>query len=333
MSTAVLPSPAGRRIGTRASRRVAAIGGPFLQAIVVTLLVMVITFFLIRTLLGDPAVVLIGGNTGASPERIAALRTQLGLDKPLPVQFLDYATGLLQGNLGNSFQHPANTVASIIANGAGVTFALVGLTLLISCLAGIGLGLFAAGTNWPVLDNIIRVLSLLGLAAPGALVGLVLILTAALGGGLFPAGGWGNGYPENFQYLVLPAITVSFWLTPIILRAVRERAGDVLQEPFAEAAAARGMSMTRLILRHVAPNCAGPVLTIIGVSLSYLVSGAVIVEIVYGLPGIGRAMTTAVGSLDFPVIQGIVLLTGAVVVVLNMIAEIASRIIDPRVGR
>ena len=333
MSAAVSPGPAARRTGSRAGKRLAAMGSPLVQAIVVTLLVMIITFFLIRTLLGDPAVVLIGGNTGASPERIAALRTELGLDKPLPVQFLDYATGLLHGNLGNSFQHPATTVASIVVNGAGVTFALVGVTLLISCVVGIGVGLLAAGGNWPVFDNIIRVLSLLGLAAPGALVGLVLILTVALGGGLFPAGGWGSGYPDNVQYLILPAVTVSFWLTPIILRVVRERAGDVLHEPFAEAAAARGMSRARLMLRHVAPNCAGPVLTIIGVSLSYLISGAVIVEIVYGLPGIGRAMTTAVGSLDFPVIQGIVLLTGAVVVVLNLIAEIATRVIDPRAAR
>ncbi|MCQ8186911.1 ABC transporter permease [Streptomyces rugosispiralis] len=333
MSSAVLPGPAARRTGGRAGKRLAAMASPLVQAIVVTLLVMVITFFLIRTLLGDPAVVLIGGNTGASPQRIAALRAELGLDKPLPAQFLDYVAGLLHGDLGNSFQHPTTTVASVVVNGAGVTFALVGVVLLISCVVGIGVGLLAAGGDWPVFDNIIRVFSLIGLAAPGALIGLVLILTAALGGRLFPAGGWGSGYPDNFQYLILPAVTVSFWLTPIILRAVRERAGEVLHEPFAESAAARGMSRTRLMLRHVAPNCAGPVLAIIGVSLSYLISGAVIVEIVYGLPGIGRAMTTAVGSLDFPVIQGIVLLTGAVVVVLNLIIEIATRVIDPRAAR
>lgn len=333
MSSVASPSSATRwtRHGTR--KRVVAIGSPFVQAVVVTLLVTVIAFFLIRVLLGDPAQVLIGGMTGASAERIAALRTELGLDKPLPVQFLDYLTGLVHGDLGDSFKYPGTSVASIVVNAAAVTFALVGVSLLISCLVGIGVGLFAAGGDWPVFDNIVRVLSLLGLAAPGALVGLVLILTVALRVRVFPAGGWGSGYPENFQYLILPALTVSVWLTPIILRVVRERAGEVLHEPFAEAAAARGMSRTRLMLRHVAPNCAGPVLTIIGVSLSHLVSGAVIVEIVFGLPGIGRAMTTAVGSLDFPVIQGIVLLTGAVVVMLNLAAEIATRVIDPRAAR
>ncbi len=314
-------------------RWIVAVGQPILQAFIVSALVIVITFFLIRLLLGDPAVAMLGGNTGASPERVAALREELGLNQPLWTQFTNYVAALLQGDLGNSFQHPATTVTEIIASGAGVTLALILLTLVISSVVGVTFGLLTAGKNSPILNRVVQVVSLIGLSAPGALVGLLLILIVALGTGWFPAGGWGSGYPENFHYLILPAIAVSFWLAPIILRAVRDSASEVLNEPFAEAALARGMSRNRLMLRHVLPNAAGPVLTVIAVNLSYLVSGAVIVEIVFGLPGIGRAMTTAVGASDFPVIQGLVMVTGAAVVVLNLAVELITKIIDPRSTR
>ncbi|TSD92923.1 ABC transporter permease [Skermania sp. ID1734] len=197
---------------------------------------------------------------------------------------------------------------------------------------GVGAGLAASVVRSRLLDTVLRMLSLVGLAAPGALVGLVLILTVALNGGMLPAGGWSDSFPDNIRFLILPSVTVSVWLAPIIFRAVRERASAVLGEPFVEAAVVRGHPKIQIVVRHVVPNCVGPVLTVIAASLSYLISGAVIVEIIFGLPGIGRALTTAVGSSDFPVIQGIVLATGAAVVIINLGAEIVSRAIDPRTG-
>ena len=319
---------------TRRARAIAAVISPVLQAFVVTACVTIITFFLIRVLLGDPAERLAMSNgVAGSPERVAALRVELGLDQPLLIQFFDYVVGLLHGDLGQSFQYRGTDVSSIVVNGFGTTLALAGLTLVISAVVGIALGLLTASINSPLFDNVVRILAMVGLSAPGALVGLVLILTVALGSGMLPAGGWGSSYPDNFQYLILPALTLSVWLTPILLRVVRERAGEILLEPFAEAAVARGMSNPRLLLAHVARNTAVPVLTMLGLSIGNLLSGAVIVEVVFGLPGIGRALTNAVTGNDFPVIQAVVLLSGTVVVLSNMAAEIAGRAIDPRTRR
>jgi peptide/nickel transport system permease protein len=315
----------------RLARVAMAVGKPLLHAATVAVCVAIVTFFLIRALLGDPARRLAGlSGQVASPQQVAALRAQLGLNRGLLAQFASYMTGLAHGDFGTSFQYRGTPVSSIVFGTLGNTVILAITTMLISAALGIALGLFCAAVRSRLVDNLTRILSMIAMSAPSALVGLVLILSVAVRGSLLPAGGWGTGYPGDFRYLVLPIVTLCVWFTPVIFRVVRERAVEVLREPHVEAACARGMPPMRLALRHVLPNCALPVLNIVALSTGGLLGGAVIVETVFGVPGLGQTMSNAINSDDFPVIQAVTLLSGLAVVLANTAADIAGRAIDPR---
>jgi len=301
---------------------------PLVQAAIVSFFVVVITFFLSRLFLGDPARRMLGIN--ASQAEVDALRAEWGLDRPLVVQFGDYMLGLLQGDMGMSIMGSGVSVSTLIFGTLGNTVALALLSLTFAVILGIITGLWAAVTRVRAVDVSLRFLAMLGLAAPPALVGLLLIFGLAVQARLAPVGGWGSGYPENFRYLLLPVLTVTILATPLFLRVVRERAVTVLSEPHIEASRARGIPPVRLLIRHVLPNCAVPVVTVAGLSAGSLLSGAVIAEAVFGMPGLGLVLLNAMKSSDFPVIQGAAIISGAAVALCNALAEIAQRAIDPR---
>lgn len=298
------------------------------QAAAVAAGVVVVAFLLVRLVPGDPAHAILGEQ--ASPAAIRALRTELGLDHSIPAQFVDYLRRLLEGDLGTSLTNHGTPVSTLVFDGLANTMLLVLASIVVSVLAGVALGLWAGTTRRKGIDVALRLAAMVLLAAPVALVGLVLILTVSLRAGLAPAGGWGDGYPDNLNYLWLPTLALSLHLTPIIQRAVRQRARVVLAEQHIEAAIARGMSPLRVTLAHVLPNCALPVITLIGLSLGGLVSGAVVVEAVFGLPGTGSTLVRAVNEHDYPVIQGVALVAALVTVLANTLAEATQRVIDPR---
>lgn len=313
-------------------RLVIAIGKPIVHAAVVAVCVAIVTFFLIRAMLGDPARRLAGlAGQVATPQQVAALRVQLGLNRGLIAQFGSYLAGLAHGDFGTSFQYRGTAVSTIVFGTVGNTVILTLATMALSTVLGVVLGLLFATVRSRVADNVVRVLSMIAMSAPSALVGLVLILWVAVHGSLLPAGGWGAGYPDNFRYLILPILTLSVWFTPVILRVVRQRAIEVLREPHIDAACARGLSPLHLAVRHVLPNCALPVLNIVALSTGGLLGGAVIVETVFGIPGLGQTMNNAINSDDFPVVQAVTLLSGLAVVLANTAADIIGRAIDPRI--
>jgi peptide/nickel transport system permease protein len=255
---------------------------------------------------------------------------QLGINSPILAQFRHYVTGLLHGNLGNSFQPGRLPVAALVWSGFSTTLVLTGLTVLVSTVVGTLLGLWLAIVRSRPLDNLVRIFAMTGIAAPSALVGLVLIWLSSSTGDVLPAGGWGNGYPENFQYLVLPVITLCAGFVPVLLRVVRERARAVLAEEHIEAARTRGIPPLRLVSAHVLPECLVPLLHFIALNTAWLLSGAVVVEVVFGVPGIGRVLLAAVNTDDYPTIQACAMLLGLVVVICFAVAQIAGAIIDPR---
>jgi ABC-type dipeptide/oligopeptide/nickel transport system permease component len=299
----------------------------------VALGVMVVTFFLIRFALEDPAVGRARQVTlllSVPPELVEQMRQDLGIEGNWIQQFGVYLLDLLGGDLGDSYQYSELSVAQLVGAGLGTTLMVAVLTAAVSSVLGIALGLATGTKAGRSFDRLMRGASTVAMSAPSALIALALILLLSVRLGWLPAGGWGDGYPENFRYLVLPVATLCVWYTPMILRVVRERVASVMADGHIEAARARGLSPWRITLAHVLPSCALPLVTMVALSMGGLLSGAVIVEIVFGIPGIGHVMTGAINTSDFPVIQALTIFTALVIVTCNMAAEVAGRAIDPR---
>lgn len=314
--------------GKDVTRRAAALLRPFFNALLIGVFVALITFFLGHAILSDPGRAILGPT--ASPQAVSTLEHQLGVDKPLQDQFGEYAIGLAHGDLGTSWQHPGVSVTSIVLSALGISALLIGLCVLVSVPIATALGLAAAGSRTKAVDFAVRLLALLGLATPSAFVGVLLMLLIAYEAGLAPVGGWGTGFPDNLRYMGLPVATLSIYLIPIMVRAVRERARAVLTEPHVEAAVARGVPQLRVLLRHVLPNCAAPVLTVVGLHVGVMLSWAIVVEVVFGLPGLGQTTRLAMSAVDLPVLQGVALMSGLLVALANAATETIQRLIDPR---
>jgi peptide/nickel transport system permease protein len=252
------------------------------------------------------------------------------LDEPLTKQFWLFVSEVLHGNLGHSLL-PGNTpVTDIVLPALKVTGALIGLTVLISIVIGVPMGVLSGMTRTSAVDFGVRSVVMVLLAMPPFLVGFLLLLLALSTNGAVPAGGWGQNWSDDLQYLPLPALALSAYLAPIIARTVRQSIHEVLAEDFVEATLARGLPWHRLVARHVMPNSLLPLITLIGYNAGALISGAVVIEAVFNLPGIGSALVYAVEARDYPVVQGAALVTAVVVVVVNGIADILYQFADPR---
>lgn len=298
------------------------------QAVAVAFGVVTVTFFLTHVIPGDPARAVLGPS--ASPQAVEALRAQLHLNESLPQQYWSFLSEIAHGSLGTSVANSNQPVTGLIGEALEPTVALIALTLLISVPLGIVIGLLAGTTRSRLTDLGLRAGTVVGLAMPPFFLGSVLLLVLALELGIAPAGGWASGYPERLRYLWLPALTLSALVTPIFARAVRQRAKVVMRTPFIEAASARGISRREIILRHVLPNSALPAIVLIGISAGFLVSGAVVVETLFGLPGVGSLLLNAVRSRNYPVVQGIAIVSGFFVVFSNFAADVVVRAVDPR---
>jgi peptide/nickel transport system permease protein len=308
---------------------VSLIGGAVLQAGAVCCFVVIVTFLLVRIVPGDPVTAIAG--TRASSEARQALREQLHLDRSLPDQFGAYARDLSRGDFGHSLVQQQRPAISIVGDTLPVTLYLVAATIVLSVLAGVPLGLFAA-LRPGAPDVSIRAFATVLLAVPPFFLGLLLILFFALKVPLFPAGGWGSGWPDNLRFLVLPSVALSAYLMPLVTSVTRQTARSALTQPWVEAATARGLTRRRILFRHVLRNSVSPVITLVGYNAGYLVAGAVIVESVFGLPGIGQALVNAVSVRDYPVIQAIALVSALGVVVCNLLADLLALAADPRIG-
>jgi peptide/nickel transport system permease protein len=297
------------------------------QVVVVGIVVMIITFMLVHIVPGDPAVTILGPR--ATPQTLAHLRHEMHLDKPLAQQFSTFVTNVLRGNLGNSLLPGATPVTQIVIPALKVTMTLIAASVLISLVIGVPLGVLSGITRKSGLDLGIRGTMMVLLAMPPFLVGFLLLLFA-LDTAAFPAGGWGNGISGSLDYLPLPALALSAYLTPIIARTVRQSIHEVLSENFIEAAVARGLPAWRLVARHILPNGLLPLITLVGYNIGALIGGAVVIEAVFNLPGIGSALVYAVSARDYPVVEGAALVTAILVVIINAVADVLYQYVDPR---
>lgn len=299
------------------------------RGLVVLSLVVVITFLLVRVLPGSPVDALAGPR--ATADARATIRAQLGLDGSLPHQFLSYVGSLLHGDLGTSVSQSGVSVSSIIGRTLPVTLTLVLAAIVLAVAVGVPLGLLAGQTRGAV-DVATRTFSTVFLTFPPFFVGLLLIWLLSITMPVFPAGGW-QDWGHSPRFLVLPVLSLSVSLIPLVARATRQAAKETMGEMWVEAAQARGLSRRAMTLRHILPNSALPVVTLMGYDAGVLVSGAVVVEVVFSLPGIGQQLLDAVTQRDYPTIQGIALVSAIAVVVFNAVTDLLYGWIDPRVRR
>ncbi|MEV7012629.1 ABC transporter permease [Streptosporangium sp. NPDC051022] len=297
------------------------------DVVAVVLLVVTFTTLLMQFAKGSPGRAILGPR--ASQEQVDALNHTLGVDRPVIEQIGSSLTGYLHLDLGHSLSNPAQSVAGLAAGALPVTAAIIGLTLAISLVGGVLAGL-AGALSRPSVDRVVSVAAVSILSIPPFALALLLIVGVAIGLGLAPAGGWAGSWPANLSYAWLPSLALSGLLLPQIARTVQQRARELANEEFIEAGEARGLSRARLTFRHILPNALLPVITIVGFNASFLIAGAVVVEAVFSAPGFGQVLSTAVSERDYPVIQGLALLTAVAVVLINFLCEVLYVLADPR---
>lgn len=290
-----------------------------------------LAFFATALAPGNPASVLLGNM--ATPERVEAVTRQLGLDQPLPTRYLLWLGEVLKGNLGSSnISHKPVAELLLAAAGPTLQLALASLALAVTIAIPLGLVLAQGQSRWwsrPV-SGVVTI----GISVPGFWVGLMLIVVFSLWLKLLPSGGYvppGRNLAANLRSLVLPVLTLAIYLVPPLVRFVRVTAVAVLREDFIDSARAKGLAPAAILLRHVAPNTLLTTLTYIGLQLGVLISGAVVVELIFSIPGIGRLGLNAALNRDYPVVQGVVLTAASGYVLVNLLIDLAYALIDPRV--
>lgn len=300
-------------------------------SLALTLLAVSAAIFLILDVLpGDPASVMLG--TGARPDTLAALRAELGLDQPALWRYLGWIGGLLQGDLGRSVTY-AMPVAPLVAERFAVTLPLAIMALALVVAIALPLGIIAAARHHGPADHAISVFSQLGVAVPNFWLGIIFILVFATGLGWLPAGGfpgWSAGIWPAVKSLILPAFALALPQAAVLTRVTRGAALDVLGADFVRTARAKGASEGRALRAHVVPNALIPVATIVGLQLSVLIAGAILVENVFNLPGLGRLAYQALAQRDLVVIRDVVLILAAIVIVVNAVVDLAYGVLDPR---
>jgi peptide/nickel transport system permease protein len=300
-------------------------------SLVVTLLVVSLLIFTVMDLLpGDPAAIMLG--TSASPETLAALQHQLGLDQSLPVRYLAWLAGVFRGDLGQSYTYGV-PVAGLIVERLVVTLPLALMAVVLSVLIAVPLGVQAARRHNGLFDVVAGIFSYIGIAVPAFWVGLLLIILFSTMLGWMPAGGfpgWDAGLLPGLKALVLPAVALALPQAGVLTRVARAAVLDVMNEDFVRTARAKGLSDAVAIWRHAVPNALIPVVTMLGLQFTFLIAGAVLVENVFNLPGLGRLALQALAQRDIIVMQDVVLFFSALVILMNFVVDLAYLVIDPR---
>jgi peptide/nickel transport system permease protein len=301
------------------------------QAVVVLLLVSVIVFGLLHLLPGGPARAILG--THATPTNIAAFDKQNGLNSPVPVQYWHWLTGVLSGNLGFSYVQN-ESVASLLAQRLPKTAFLAGVSVLLAVLLAVPVGFFQAVRRHRAGDYVVTTVALVLYSTPAFWVGILLIDVLAVRLRVFPAEapqGSFSALISDPQALVLPVLTITLVTVAGFSRYIRSSVLDELAQDYVRMARSKGASRRVILFGHVMRNAAGPVVTLLGLSLPFIVSGTLITEYVFNYPGIGLLAFNAATSQDYPVILGVVIVVGAATVVGSLLADVTHAILDPRV--
>ena len=294
-----------------------------LHSVVTLLGVSLAVFLVLRIIPGDPARLLLP--EGATPQEIARLRAQLGLDQPLPVQYLIFLKDALRGDFGKSYQYDEPSL-EIVLEKIPATVELTVWALLIAVIVAIPIGVLAATRRRTIFDYGTMVFAFLGQSMPSFWLGIMLILILAVGFRLLPTSGRGT-----WQHLIMPAITLASFQMALIARLVRSSMLEVLREDYVRTARGKGLRGRTVVLRHALRNSVIPVVTVIGLQFGALMGGAVITETVFNWPGVGKLVVDAIYIRDYPVVQAVLIVSATSFVLINLLIDISYSYLDPRI--
>ena len=297
----------------------------------VLLAVSIAVFVALRFMPGDIAVILTG--PGAPPEQVAEVRADLGLDKPIPIQYVNWMGDVLRGDLGESYML-GNSIGDEIMNRLPITLEMLVLTLLLTALVGISLGVISAFFQNSPLDYTVRVTSVFGLSIPGWWLGIMILLVPSIWWSYSPPIGFvpiQDNLWENLRQFVPPALVLAAASSAVLMRMTRAVLLDVLRQDYIRTARSKGLRESMVILRHAVKNAMIPIITILGGQMAILFGGTVIIEQVFSLQGLGLYMYSSILMRDFPVVQVLALYTAVIVVLMNLLVDISYAWFDPRV--
>ena len=298
------------------------------QLLPVLLGISVVCFALLQMIPGDPARIILGSR--ASPEAVAAMRDRLGLDQPALQQYLTYMAKVIRGDFGESISYKV-PVSNLILEHAPVTGFLAFYVIALAVPIALILGMLAARYRGTWVDHLIRMLSVLGMTMPVFWLAILMLRLFSIDLGWFPVSGYGQGFLGHLHHLFLPAVSISIWMIPVLVRNLR---ASIVQQSAADyvlASRAKGLTERHIFTHHILKNASLPTLNLFGVLVAYLIGGTVIVELVYALPGLGLLMFNAILGRDYPIIQGLTLFYALATVVITLVTDILSGLIDPRV--
>lgn len=289
----------------------------------VALLILVTLVFFVTRIVGDPVVMLAGSDP--TEELLQQIRTRLGLDQPLHIQYLRFLGDLAQGDLGLSYRlnRPAmSLVLERLPATLSLTFIAMGLAILIS----VPVGVIAAVRPGSVVDSVTRVIAVLGQSMPVFWLAILLVLVFAVNLGWLPAGGRGT-----FQHLILPGLTLSIYSVPLAMRLTRSALLEVLNRDYIRTARAKGLAEWEVVIKHGLRNALIPVITVLALRLGHVISGAIVLEEVFAYPGLGRLAIQAMLLRDFPVMQAFIIVVAVSIMLINLLADVLYTVADPRV--
>lgn len=287
-----------------------------------------ITFVLVRSIPGDPARLLLGSRS--TPEALANIRELFGLDRPLWVQYLYFLDNLFHGRMGTSIVYRID-VLRVTANRIEPTLVLVIGSVTLALLIAVPLATLAARNRGRLLDHVIRIVSTAGLGFPPFWLGLMLIIAFSIKLGVLPVAGYGTSLGEKVSHMVLPCVTVALALSAVLARSLRAAMIGEIASNHAVAARARGLSEGEIFRRHVLPNSLVPAINLLAVNVGWLIGGTVVIESVFAIPGMGQLLVQSIFSRDYMVVQGVAMMFAVATVIVNLVADVLTVAVDPRV--
>ena len=299
------------------------------QMIPVLFGVTIIVFALLQMIPGDPAAAILGAQ--ARPESLAALRTELGLDRPLWEQYVRYVSNVARLDLGDSLKYKVS-VSSLLVERLEVTLALIVYATVLMIALSLPLGVFSALFKDGVFDQITRLILMITLVMPAFWIGIIFLTYFSLKLQLFPVSGYGDTWQEHLHHLFLPALTIALSITPILVRALRTSILEVMSSDYIRTARAKGLRQQAVVATHVLRNALIPAVTLLGLSVGYLLGGTVIVENVFSLPGAGKLLVDAITARDYPLVQSTTLIFAMLVILVNLLTDLVYTFLDPRVS-
>jgi peptide/nickel transport system permease protein len=309
------------------------IGQRLLFAVISLVGLTIIVFIFLRAVPGDAVTQVLGESAGASPQQVAELRHALHLDDPLPVQYVHWVAGLLHGDMGKSL-FTGHAVAYEIRERVGATLELAVLSLMLSLIVGVTAGVASALARSNVLRQTVRVTSILGLALPNFWIGTMIIVFGARWFGWVPPAQYRSFFQhplENLEQFIIPALVIGLGLAASLARMTRSAVLEVRREDYIRTAFAKGLTSRMVLFRHILRTSMIPVVTLFAIQIGFVIAGAVVIENVFSLPGSGRLILDSISKKDYPLVEGIILIYGIIIVSINLLTDILYGVLDPRV--